>query len=152
MTYVYRHRQFGTLMVLVAAGVLVIGLILMRSLLVRGEKFAWLIVGLPLLITVLTLALFSALEITIDSQNLTWKFLPGFIKKSVPIAEVLEAQPVTSSFIYGWGIHYTDRGWLYNVSGLGAVHIKLRSGKQFMLGTDEPAVLAEAINRSRVLP
>jgi hypothetical protein len=100
-------------------------------------------------IVLTTLLLFSVLEISVDSQHLTWRFLPGFIKKSVPLADIVDAKPTKSSFIYGWGIHYTDRGWLYNVSGFGAVHVRMRNGKQFMLGSDEPAALADAINRSR---
>ncbi len=148
MSDAYRHRQVGTVMGVVALAVLLLGLVLVRALSLRGEQYSWLIVGLPLLITVITLALFSVLEVSIDSQRLTWRF-PPFITKSILLADVLEAKPTRTSFIYGWGIHYTDRGWLYNVSGFGAVHIRMRNGKQFMLGSDEPAALAEAINRSR---
>ncbi len=148
MNYTYRHRQVGTLMGLVALAVLIVGLVLYRTLSLRGEENSGLIVGLPIVITVVTLALFSVLEISIDAQNLTWRFLP-FISKSVLLADVVDAKPTRTSFIYGWGIHYTDRGWLYNVSGFGAVHIRTRDGKQFMLGTDEPVALADAINRGR---
>ncbi len=148
MSNTYKHRQIGTLMGVFALFVLLLGLVLVRTLSLRGEQYSWLIVGLPILITVITLALFSVLEVTIDAQHLTWRFLP-FITKSVPLADVLEAKPTRTSFIYGWGIHYTDRGWLYNVSGFGAVHIRMRDGKQFMLGSDEPAALADAINSSR---
>ncbi len=147
MTHSYRHRQVGTFTGLIALGVLVVGLVLVRTLSLRGEQYSFLIVGLPLVITMVTLALFSVLEISVDAQRLVWRF-PPFITKSVTLAQVAEAKPTRTSFIYGWGIHYTDRGWLYNVSGLGAVHIRLKDGKQFMLGSDEPAALAEAINRS----
>ncbi len=148
MSNTYKHRQIGTLMGVIALFVMLLGLILVRTLSLRGEQYSWLIVGLPLLITVITLALFSVLEVSIDARHLTWRFLP-FITKSVPLADVLEAKPTRTSFIYGWGIHYTDRGWLYNVSGFSAVHIRMRDGKQFMLGSDEPAALADAINSSR---
>lgn len=100
-----------------ALGILLLGLVLARTLSLRGEEYSWLIVGFPLLVTVATLALFSVLEISIDAQSLNWRFIP-FIRKSVPLAEIVEARPTRTSFIYGWGIHYTDRGWLYNVSGL----------------------------------
>ena len=148
-TYSYRHRQVGLIFGLVALSVLVAGLVILRVVSVQGQQYSWVIIGLPLLIVLATLFLFSALEISIDSSTLTWRFLPGFISKSVPLADIVEAKAVRTSFIYGWGIHYTPRGWLYNVSGLGAVHVRLRNGKQFLLGTDEPATLAEAINRSR---
>ena len=147
--YSYRHRQVGLLFGIIAVTILVGGLILVRTLSFRAEQPTWLMVGLPVAITVATLGLFSVLEISIDAQHLTWRFLPVFITKSVLLADILEAKPTRTSFIYGWGIHYTDRGWLYNVSGLGAVHIRMRNGKQFMLGTDQPAALADAINRSR---
>jgi hypothetical protein len=41
-------------------------------------------------------------------------------------------------------------GCLYNFGGFDAVELKLRSGKVFRIGTDEPAVLAETITNSRV--
>ncbi len=149
MNFTYRHRQVGILLGLVAVGVLIVGLLVVHSLSARGEQLSWLIVGLPIFVTVATLGLFSVLEISIDAQHLSWRFLPAFITKSVALADIIEAKPTRTSFIYGWGIHYTDRGWLYNVSGLGAVHVRMRNGKQFMLGTDEPAALADAINRGR---
>jgi hypothetical protein len=34
---------------------------------------------------------------------------------------------------------------LYNVSGTGAVEIKLRSGQRFRVGSDEPEALAQAL-------
>ncbi len=148
-TCTYRHRQVGLLFGLIALGVLASGLLLLRTVSIQDDRYSWLIVGLPVFIILSTLLLFSVLEISIDAQQLTWKFLPGFISKSVLLADVVEAKPTRTSFIYGWGIHYTDRGWLYNVSGLGAVHVRMRNGKQFLLGSDEPAALADAINRSR---
>lgn len=148
-TYSYRHRQVGLIFGAVALVILVLGLALLPTISPRAEQYAWAIIGVPIVIVFVTLLLFSVLEISIDSQRLCWQFLPGFIKKSVLLADIIEAKPTRSSFIYGWGIHYTNRGWLYNVSGFGAVHIRMRNGKQFMLGSDEPAALAEAINRSR---
>ena len=65
-----------------------------------------------------------------------------------PLFDGIEAIEVTRTrFWEGWGIHYTSRGWLYNVSGYGAVLIHLKSGKRFMLGTDEPASLAAALGQ-----
>ena len=148
-TYSYRHRQVGLIFGLVALAIIVFGLTLLGTVSSQAQQYSWAIIGVPLVIVFITLLLFSVLEISIDSQRLYWQFLPGFIKKSVLLADILEAKPTRSSFIYGWGIHYTNRGWLYNVSGFGAVHIRMRNGKQFMLGSDEPAALAEAINRSR---
>jgi hypothetical protein len=148
-TYTYRHRQVGLIFGITAIMILVLGLALLPTISPRAQQYSWAIIGVPLAIVFITLLLFSILEISIDSQRLSWQFLPGVVRKSVLLADILDAKPTRSSFIYGWGIHYTNRGWLYNVSGFGAVHIRMRNGKQFMLGSDEPAALAEAINRSR---
>ena len=42
------------------------------------------------------------------------------------------------------------RMWIYNVAGLDAVEIKLRNGKTYRVGTDEPKKLEQAILRKIV--
>lgn len=49
---------------------------------------------------------------------------------------------------YGWGIHLTPHGWLYNVSGSDAVEIRMKTGKKYRIGTDVPEELERAISRS----
>jgi len=85
---------------------------------------------------------FRSMTIEISDTELTWYFGSGFPRKSVTLREVVSAEPVRMEFWNGWGIHYTPQGWLYNVSGLGAVCVTLRNGKRFCLGSDEPEVLA----------
>jgi hypothetical protein len=48
--------------------------------------------------------------------------------------------------VSGFGVRVTMRGWLYSVSGRDAVIVGLRNGNQFLIGTDEPVKLADAIN------
>jgi hypothetical protein len=62
---------------------------------------------------------------------------------------VVSVEVIRTSFLNGWGIHYTQRGWLYNVSGYGAVAVTLRNGKRFCLGTDEPDALANQLMENR---
>ncbi|HEX4265183.1 MAG TPA: hypothetical protein VH597_12660 [Verrucomicrobiae bacterium] len=88
---------------------------------------------------------FRSMTIEISETELIWYFGSGFLRKRVPLSEVASAEPVTTTFWNGWGIHYTSRGWLYNVAGRGAVTITLRNGKQFCLGTDEPEELARQL-------
>lgn len=89
--------------------------------------------------------LFRSMTIEISDTELTWYFGSGFPLKRVPISEVVSAEVVRTSFMNGWGIHYTMRGWLYNVSGYGAVSVTLRSGKRFCLGSDEPEAVARKL-------
>ena len=103
-----------------------------------------------MLIAVLTILvvcaiLFASLTIRITETELCWHFGPGLIRKKVALAVIQQAEITTTKFIHGWGIHLTPNGWLYNVSGFKAVAFKLKNGKQFVLGTDEPEKLHEAI-------
>ncbi len=88
---------------------------------------------------------FSSLTIQITDRELRWKFGPGLIRKEVPLHEIERAEVTETTLLQGWGIHYTSRGWLYNVSGFRAVAVKLKGGKQFLLGTDEPERLCDGI-------
>ena len=92
---------------------------------------------------------FSSLTIRVAEGQLEWYFGPGVLRKQVPLAGIADASPTATSFIEGWGIHLTTRGWLYNVAGRQAVLVTRRDGRRFLLGTDEPAALAAAIRAAR---
>jgi len=109
-----------------------------------GPHRELLLVGIGLLIT---LASFYKLTIRIDDETLCASFGVGIIRKRVSIAEIAGCEPIRIRWWYGWGIHLTPYGWLYNVSGLDAVAITLRNGRKFALGTDAPHELVKAIRR-----
>ena len=88
------------------------------------------------------LALFYRLTVEIDATHLIVRFGVGLIRKRIPLAEIAVVRPVRNSWLYGWGIHRTPHGGLYDVSGREAVKITLTSGKRLRLGTDEPRRLA----------
>jgi hypothetical protein len=88
---------------------------------------------------------FSSFTVAVGDGRLAWWFGPRLFRKEVPLAAVMAAEPTTTSIVNGWGIHLTTRGWLYNVAGRQAVLVSLRGGKRFLLGTDEPARLVEAL-------
>jgi len=99
------------------------------------------------LVFLITIALFYKLTITINEETLSASFGIGIIRKRVSVAEIAACEPIRIRWWYGWGIHLTPYGWLYNVSGLDAVAITLRNGRKFALGSDDPHGLAEAIRR-----
>ncbi len=92
---------------------------------------------------------FRSITIEISDTEMTWYFGSGLPRKSVPLSEVVSAEAIRTSFFNGWGIHYTPRGWLYNVSGYGAVCVTLRNGKRYCLGSDEPEVLARELMKAK---
>ena len=139
----YYPTQFGTVVVvsLLLSAVLFAGLGRMTGLTPLA------VIG-PALMAVF-LALFYALNVEIDATHLTFRFGIGLIRKRVPLAEIVEAKPVRNHWLYGWGIHRTPHGWLYNVSGWEAVEILRASGKRFRLGTDEPQKLAQVLRAAK---
>jgi hypothetical protein len=139
----YDHTQRGTvlLMALLAA---VFFLLALDTLVpaVRGKVLA--------LAGILALCgfFFSSLTVRITDRALQWRFGPGLIRKEVPLKEIERVEATETTFLQGWGIHYTSRGWLYNVSGFQAIAVTLKGGKQFLLGTDEPEQLRAAIHHA----
>jgi len=109
----------------------------------------------PIIISVILLVclvLFYRLKITIEDQVVVCaSFGVGVIRKKVRLAEIGGCEPVRIRWWYGWGIHLTPFGWLYNVSGFDAVLIRLRNGKKLALGTNDPEGLTAAI-RASIIP
>lgn len=134
---IYKHTQAGRLMITVmgiAAAVLIA---------VSLFTYPTAMVGVPVL--ALTAWIFCSLTVEVADGELRWRFGPGLIRRRVRLDEIVSAEPVRTGFIDGWGIHWGRFGWLYNVSGYDAVAIRLRNGKRFALGTDEPRVLAQCL-------
>lgn len=137
----YDHRQVGKLVVAVCLPVV----ILLGAFLVAGGP-SW-IVAVVQVFVALVLLLFSALRVQIDQQKVTLSFGIGLVRKTFDVREIVEARPVRNRWWYGFGIRLTPHGWLFNVSGLDAVEIVLRSGKRYRIGTDEPQALERALQR-----
>jgi len=107
-----------------------------------SDRMIYLTVSVVLLTTI---ALFYKLTIRIDNGTLRALFGIGLIRKEAQLAQIAGCEPIRIRWWYGWGIHVTPYGWLYNVAGWDAVVITLRDGRKFSLGTDDPCGLAAAI-------
>jgi hypothetical protein len=136
----YEHTQIGYVIIWSLLAIIVIA-----STGLTGHHAAPLII---LLLLLACLALFYRLKITIKGQSLCASFGLGIIKKRVPLTEIVGCEPIRIRWWYGWGIHLTPCGWLYNVSGFDAVAITLRDGKKLALGTDDTHRLVTAIRDS----
>ena len=99
---------------------------------------------------VLTALLFFNLTITVDDREVRAVFGVGLVRKTARLEDIAAAEVVRNRWWYGWGVKYTVKGWLYSVSGLDAVEVRLKNGKRFRLGTDEPEVLCAVIRRALV--
>jgi hypothetical protein len=136
----YSHRQAGHVVRMAASMGGLIAVILMYA--VAEAKSAAL---LAIIIAMGVAWLFGSMTIEVKEGALRWWFGPYFWKKSVPLSELQSAEKVRNKWWWGWGIRYYGKGWLYNVSGLDAVEITLKSGKKMRLGTDDPEGLVTAL-------
>ena len=121
-----------------------VGLVWVGLGVVHGRSF-W----LPGPILLLVVWNFRSLTIRVDAETIAWSFGSGWIRKQVAVAEVASVQRVKTSFMEGWGIHYTRYGWLYNVSGRDAVALTLQNGKRLAFGSDQAVQLAAALQAAR---
>jgi hypothetical protein len=139
----YQHTQRGTtILACLLAGALVCGLVATRD---GAPRLV--LVGL-IIILVACAYLFGSLTVVVTEDALGWHFGPGAIRKAVQLTEVQGAELATTRLWHGWGIHWTPRGWLYNVSGFRAVAVRLRDGREILLGTDDAERLRTAILRA----
>ena len=135
----YEHTQRGTVMIAV--------LLLAMAVLTAAalQVFHW----VPLLVVAalgLCLCMFHSLTVTVDDEAVRVRFAGEFIRFRFPLGEIESCKQVRNRWWFGWGIKWYYRGWLYNVSGLDAVELKMKDGRLRRIGTDEPEKLAAAIN------
>ena len=138
----YEHKQIGTVMIAglgIGMGVAGIGFV------VTGNWVA-LVCGLALLVALL---LFHSLTVVVEGDWVEVVFADGPVRKRIALKEVGSCAVVRNRWWYGWGVRWGPGAWLYNVSGLDAVELKMKNGRRYRIGTDEPRELAKAIEEAR---
>ncbi|WGV97869.1 hypothetical protein QF117_03115 [Vibrio sp. YMD68] len=138
----YKNTQVGIAMLIIMG--LVFALLVFASYTKPDESiwFVFVIIGIATF-------LFSSLTIKIDGTQILWYFGPQFWKKSLELSDVLSVRKIKTKWYSGMGIRLTSTGWLYNVSGLSAVELKLKNGTTVSLGTNDPDNLINAIENRR---
>ena len=149
----YSHTQSGWWLLVAlgfgAAGLLAAIAIVTGGRVPRDGPPVIFILGVTLAILLITAAFFSTLNVRVSGEAVAWRFGPGLLRFSVPLTEITSVAPARTPLLAGIGIHWVFTGWVYNVSGRDAVEITKRDGSKVWIGTDEPAVLATAIERAR---
>ena len=74
-----------------------------------------------------------------------WHFGPGLWRYRLPLADIVNVSIVRNSVLNGFGIRMRPGFRLYNVSGLDAVELQLKSGDIRRIGTDDARGLAAAL-------
>jgi len=96
----------------------------------------------------IALVLFPSLTVVIREEELLVQFGPGVVRKRFKLNEIESCQAIKNPWYYWWGIRLTPHGMLFRVSGFHAVQIKLITGKKYLIGTDVPQELEEAIRQA----
>ena len=143
----YQHKQTGTV-VLGCIGLAAAVMAGVLAVLPPGELAPRLILIGALIAFAAVALCFGSLTVQVSRDELNVAFGPGLVRKSYLIADITEVSAVRNKWWYGWGVRYTPHGWLYNVSGLDAVQISLRNGRKYRVDTDQPQLLAEAIDKA----
>ncbi|MEK7619435.1 MAG: hypothetical protein AAB416_04365 [Patescibacteria group bacterium] len=148
----YKHTQIGYLMLVVTLAVLVLFAWLQITARTEppsadsGTNFA--ITAIMALI-LFVFASFTTLSVFIDEKYLQIRFGYGIFRKKFLASEIVSAARVKNHWYYGWGIRlwFWPRMWILNVSGFYAVEIRMKNGKIYRIGTDEPEKLETAIKQ-----
>ena len=138
----YEHTQAGYFIVVaIVAAMVAIGIAMANA----GVN--WIATAVLVVLAVIVV-LFHRLTVTIDEEELVVQFGPGVIRKRFKLNEVASCQAVRIPWYYGWGIRATPQGMVFRVSGFHAVQIKLIPGREYLIGTDVPQELEEAIRQA----
>lgn len=140
---IYRHTQRGTALVWLLLGS---GLVAAAAA-VRAREGGW-IVGAVVAVLVASSLLFASLTVEVADAQLSLAFGPGLIRRRWSVGEIADLRAVRNPWWYGWGIHLTPRGWLFNVAGLDAIEVTFRDGRTVRIGTDEPQDLIRALREA----
>lgn len=140
----YRRTQFGRVIAASCLPGLVPVVVLVWY--IRTPEVNWVAAAVAGVL-VLVVLLFGSLTVEIAGGDVRIRFGIGLIRKRWPLHGIESCRPVRNTWLYGWGIRKIPGAWLYNVSGLDAVELKLKSGKVVRIGTDEPQALSAALEK-----
>ena len=102
-----------------------------------------------LIILFLVIVLFVVLNMktTITQKSIQLVYFP-FVWKTINIDNIASMEVINYGFVGGWGIRlWTSYGTVYNTRGNKGLHIKLKNGKQLVIGTQKPEELEKVVEQ-----
>jgi hypothetical protein len=134
----YRHTQRGTWIVVPCL------VFVALDFAIAWRTGQWLPVAVLVLLIAVAI-LFSSLTVEVGDNELRWYFGPGLWTYRLPLDQIENVAMVRNQWWHGFGIRKGPGFWLYNVSGLDAVELRLKSNEVRRIGTDDPQGLAAAL-------
>lgn len=96
------------------------------------------LMAIPLLILLLFAC--SNLKTRFNEEQLEIRFFP-FLKKQFLFSDIQSMEIITYSPFFdfgGWGIRWNIEGWAYIVSGNRGLNVKMKDGKKYLIGIQNP--------------
>jgi len=135
----YKHTQIGYLLIIMlGAATLLIG-----NLMIATDFNPTTVLMLAFM--VLCLGSFATLTVEVDNRAVSLRFGIGLIRKRFLLEDVEAYRVVKNPLYYAWGIHVIPNGWIFNVSGLEAIELQMKNGRQYRIGTDDVEGLSNAV-------
>ncbi|SFN62077.1 hypothetical protein SAMN05421741_10855 [Paenimyroides ummariense] len=101
--------------------------------------------GIIIIVLVIILFVIMQLKTTITQQNIQLTYFP-FVWKTIKLSDIDTMKVINYGFVGGWGIRlWTKYGTVYNVRGNKGLHIRLKNGKQLVIGTQKPQELENVV-------
>jgi hypothetical protein len=138
----YHHTQRGILVVSICLAAAALNAFVIW---LTGQ---WIPAGFTLAVLVAVAIVFSSLTVEVNDRELRWSFGPGFWSYNLPLGEIESIAIVRNQWSNGFGIRRRSGFRLYNVAGLDAVELHLKSHDVRRIGTDDPQGLAAALKAS----
>jgi hypothetical protein len=142
MSIRYQHTQRGTLMLVV---LITVAVLFASVAYVNRGALGSVAAGAIALGFFVQAWLFSSLTVIVSDDELRWYFGPGVWKYGLALREIEAVQVVRNNVLNGFGIRIRPGFRLYNVSGLDAVELRLRTGDIRRIGTDDVVGLVAAL-------
>ena len=140
-----KFTQFGTFSVLIL-GPLFLMTLFFTFTFGPSDIMPRIVTGLVSLTMGICLLIFYKLTIIIDDTHLSFKLGAGLVSRKFPLSGIKECRSVRNNPLTGIGIRLYSNGWLYNVSGLGAIELTFKNKKtRIRIGTDKPDEIAQLV-------
>jgi hypothetical protein len=142
MAMLYQHTQYSALSLVVAV---------LAVLMFAGAFFLGTVPRIVLICVSIVVAasalFFSALTVEVTKDDLRWHFALPLWTYQIARADIENVQVVRNAVSNGSGIRMGAHSRLYNISGLDAVEIELKTGdiRRIRIGTDDAPGLAAAL-------
>lgn len=134
------NRNFGVLFLVIAAVLATMWYVMPRE---ASGPLAFALIVLALLAA--AISVFSTLTVEVDDEALTFAFAFGVLRRRVPLSDIVSVERITIPWLFGAGVKVTREAVTYLVAAGPAVAIRLKSGREIRLGSDDPAGLAAAL-------